>query len=341
MSVTQRDVALRAGVSPRTVSNVVNGFTHVAEETRERVQAALDELGYRVNPVARNLRRGKSGLLALVLPLDVPYFTELAGHIADEAARHSFALVLDKTDGNVDRERELIAPAERALMFDGMIFNPLQIDAAELARIADSTPVVLLGERRVQGQFDHVLIDDVAAARAATEHLIEIGRRRIAVIGHQDGDEFQTAQHRTEGYLQALAAAGIEPDPRLMVSTPRFYRQFGAEAMQGLLDLPEHPDAVFCYNDLLALGAVRTLLTRGARVPEDVAVVGFDDIEDGRYSTPTLTTIAQDKEQIARQAVDLLVRRLGGDDGPPVTCTAGWSLVPRESTLGRGHSSTT
>jgi len=332
---TLRDIALEAGVSAMTVSNVVNGFAYVAEETRARVQSALDELGYQVNPVARNLRRGRSGLLALVAPLNVPYFTELARYIAEEAARHSYAVVLDRTDGNVDRERELIAPAGRALLFDGMIFNPLQIDAAELARLADATPLVLLGERRVGGEFDHVLIDDVAAARAATEHLLGIGRRRIAVIGHQTGEEYQTAHHRTEGYRQALQAAHVPLDPALIVSVPRFYRRYGAEAMAALLELPEPPDAVFCYNDLLALGAVRTLLSRGLRVPEDVAVVGFDDSEDGQYSTPTLTTIAQDKRQIARLAIDLLVGRMSGDRSGPTTCTARWQLVPRESTIGR------
>jgi DNA-binding LacI/PurR family transcriptional regulator len=121
------------------------------------------------------------------------------------------------------------------------------------------------------------------------------------------------------------------------VSAPGFRRDAGALSMARLLDLPDPPDAVFCYNDPLALGALRTILERGLRVPEDVAIAGFDDSEDGRFSTPTLTTISQDKRQIARYAVDLIVSRLGGDTSPPVTRKADWRLITRESTLGRSR----
>lgn len=334
-SVTQREVAARAGVSPRTVSNVVNGFPHVAPETRARVNEALAELGYAPNLVARNLRNGRTGMIALVLPLDVPYFAELTEFLIDEARAHSYVVMIDKTDGDPQREREFIMPGERAALFDGMIFSPSGLDEGELSGRPSTSPVVLLGQGIRGGAFDHVMLDNVGAAAAATGHLIDLGRRRIAFIGWNQDRKGDTAYDRAAGYRAALREAGLPIHRRFEISAPGCRRAAGAQSMARLLDLPDPPDAVFCYNDPLALGAMRTVLDRGLRVPEDVAIAGFDDSEDGRFSTPTLTTVSQDKRQIARYAVDLLVSRLAGDTSPPVTRHADWRLFTRESTLGR------
>jgi len=332
---TLREVAERAGVSVRTVSNVVNDFPQVATETRARVQRALDELGYQPNAVARTLRRGRSGLIALVLPeLDVPYFAELTRAVIEQAAAAGYTVVVDQTDGDPIRERELVMRGSRAAMFDGLIFNPLALGDADLRDRPSSTPVVLLGERVVQGGLDHIMIDNVSAAELATQHLITLGRRRIAAIGDQSDESRQTGRLRTQGYQGALRAAGMEVVPELIRPTEFFHRADGAAAMADLLALPNPPDAVFCYNDLLALGALRTILSRGLRVPEDIALVGFDDIEDGRYSTPSLTTIRPDKTQIAKHAVQLLLNRLDGDESPPAELPADYDLVVRESTTG-------
>lgn len=334
-AVTQRDVAQRAGVSPRTVSNVVNGFPYVSEEVRARVRAALDELGYAPNLVARNLRQGRSGMIALVLPLDVPYFAELTEFLVEEARRHSYVVVIDKTDGDPQREREIVMLNERSALFDGMIFSPAGVDQSELNRHVGNQPIVLLGRRIPEGTFDHVMIDNVAAAAAATRHLIGLGRERIALIGPQHRRRSDIAYDRASGYREALREAGRPAHRGHMVVADGFRRDAGARAMAQLLDLPKPPDAVFCYNDPLALGAMRAIHERGMRVPEDVAIVGFDGSEDGRFSTPSLTTISQDKRQIARYAVELLAARLDGDSGPPVTRRADWQLVVAESTLGR------
>jgi len=337
MPVTLRDVARRAGVSVRTVSNVVNDFPYVSPETRARVQKALDELGYRPNLVARNLRRGRTGMIALVVPeLAVPYFAELADLVMAEAGEHGYTTIIDQTHGDIERERQIIHPSTRAMLFDGLIFSPLGMGEAEL-RQRVKTPIVLLGERIAGGGFDYVAFDNVAAARRATEHLIALGRRRIAAIGAQPWDHGETAQYRTQGYHDALVSAGRSVEPDLLVRTPHFHRADGAAAMARLLDLPEPPDAVFCFNDLLALGAIRTLLERGYRVPEDVAVIGFDDIEDGRYSTPTLTTVSPDKQRIAAAAVEYLLERLEGEDKAPRTLMVDFTLVVRESTAGRSR----
>lgn len=334
---TLKDVAARAGVSIKTVSNVVNGYAHITPETRTRVEAAIEELGYRPNLSARHLRRGASGIIALVVPeLDVPYFAELARHVIGAAAERSLTVIIDQTDGDPERERFAL-DGDRALLLDGLILSPLGLSREELAERRDRTPLVLLGEHISGGPVDHVWIDNVAAARAATEHLLALGRRRIAAIGDQPYEHGETAQLRTRGFVTALQEAGIAPDQELIVPVPRFHREHGARAMEQLLDLEQPPDAVFAFNDLVALGALRVALARGLRVPEDVAIVGFDDVEDGRYSTPTLTTIAPDKERIARLALDSLTARIdGGGDHPARELEAPFELVVRESTVGRG-----
>jgi DNA-binding LacI/PurR family transcriptional regulator len=336
MGTSLKDVAKRAGVSPKTVSNVVNGYTHVTEATRTRVLEAIEALDYRPNISARNLRKGRTGVIALALPeLDAPYFAELARSVIRAAEEHSRIVLIDQTDGLASRERQL-TEGPPAHLVDGLIFSPLALGRAELANRRGKMPMVLLGERVDHGPADHVAIDNVAAATAATRHLISLGRRRVAAIGDQRHPASRTAALRLAGYQQALAGAGLPADDRLVMSTASYHRADGAGAMARLLDLDDPPDAVFCFNDLLALGALRALHDRGCRVPEDVAVVGVDDIEDGRFATPTLTTIAPDKDQIARSAVSLLLSRIEGDPTrPPREIEADFVLVPRESTLGR------
>ncbi|MEU6173651.1 LacI family DNA-binding transcriptional regulator [Streptantibioticus parmotrematis] len=332
-----RDVAARAGVSIRTVSNVVNGYAPVSDETRSRVEKAVAELDYRPNLLARNLKQGRTGMLALVVPeLDVPYFSELARAVVTTARHHGYTVVIDQTDGEPDRERELITRGASAALFDGVILSPLALSPADLADRDASAPLVLLGERIADSRYDHVAIDNVTAAREATGHLLGLGRTRVAAVGDQPYETGETAQLRTRGYRHAHADHGREVDESLIVGTRRFHHADGARAMAALLDHPDGPpDAVFCYNDLLALGALRTLLSRGVRVPDDIAVAGFDDIEAGRYHTPTLTTVSPDKATIARLAVDRLIARLGDrPDEPPAELWAPHRLVPRESTTG-------
>jgi DNA-binding LacI/PurR family transcriptional regulator len=332
-----RDVAARAGVSIRTVSNVVNGYAPVSDEMRVRVEAAVAELGYPPNLLARHLKQGRTGLIALVVPeLDVPYFAELARAVVTAARRHGYTVVIDQTDGEPDRERELIMRDSSAAMFDGVILSPLALSQADLARRDADGPLVLLGERIAASAYDHVAIDNVAAARTVTEHLFALGRTRVAAIGDQPYETGETAQLRTRGYRHAHTAGRRPIDPALIAATRRFHYADGAAAMAQLLDLADGPpDAVFCYNDLLALGAIRTLLTRGIRVPGDVAVAGFDDIEAGRYNTPSLTTISPDKTTIAQLAVDRLISRLDAQAShQPAELWAPHELVVRESTAG-------
>ncbi|HZG05399.1 MAG TPA: LacI family DNA-binding transcriptional regulator [Streptomyces sp.] len=345
MGASLKDVAARAGVSVKTVSNVVNGYTYVAPHTREKVEKALAELDYRPNLSARNLRRGRTGVIALALPeLDAPYFAELARFVIDAAAERGWTVLIDQTDGLADRERQVLQGIREQLI-DGLIFSPITVGREELAARTDDTPLVLLGERILDGPTHHVAIDNQRAAREMTEHLISLGHTRIGAIGAQENPSANTAHLRLAGYRQALQAAGLPYDERLVPPTGAYHRADGAALMRRLLELDEPPQAVFCFNDLLALGALRTALAAGLRVPQDLALAGFDDIEDGRYSTPTLTTVSPDKGQIARTAVELLDARISGPGragrrgGGGVLqvreVEADYRLVVRESTVGR------
>jgi DNA-binding LacI/PurR family transcriptional regulator len=328
-----KEVAERAGVSVKTVSNVVNGYIHVRPDTRARVMEAIAALDYRPNISARNLRRGRTGIIALAVPeLDIPYFAELAKHVVSAAARHDWTVLIDQTNGDREQER-LVASGIRDHMIDGLIFSPLALAGADLDAGPKATPMVLLGERIDHGPADHVAIDNVAAARDITAHLVARGRRRIAAIGAQHTAEAATARLRLAGYGEALDAAGIMRDESLIAPAPFWHRADGAAAMLALLAVGRPPDAVVCFNDTLALGAMRALHDAGLRVPDDVAVAGFDDIEDGRFSVPTLTTVAPDKADLARIAVDLLATRLTAANGaPPREETVPYRLIPREST---------
>nr|WP_198423779.1 LacI family DNA-binding transcriptional regulator [Microlunatus antarcticus] len=330
------DVARLAGVSAKTVSNVVNDYVHVRPATRTRVQEAIDLLGYRPNVIARNLKNGRSGVIALALPeLDAPYFAELAHHVVQAAMERGWTVLVDETGQIQDqalraRERSAVGGIREHLI-DGVILNPLALDDADVERYG-SVPVVLLGERLGSHLADHVAIDNEAAAAEATRHLIATGRRRIAVIGAQPPPFGHSARLRLRGYRDALAEAGIRYDPALVVTALNWRRQPGADAVRPLLELAEPPDAIFALNDLLALGAIRGLADAGLRVPQDVAVVGFDDIEESRYALPSLTTVAPDKQAIARSAVDHLARRLEHRSVAPEEVLVGHTLQIREST---------
>ncbi|MCU1536287.1 MAG: Transcriptional regulator, LacI family [Humibacillus sp.] len=332
MAARLRDVAERAGVSVKTASNVLNHHPHVRASTRERVEAAMADLHYRPNLSARSLKHGRAGFLALAVPaMDSPYFAELAARISEEAAALGFIVLLDVTGGDADAER-IVLEGMRSHVIDGVIFSPLALPAAEIARRDDDLPMVLLGERPVPSGFDHIAVDSVVAARAATEHLVAQGRRRIAAVGSEPVRG--TASERLRGYRQGLRAAGIAYDPSLVVSVPRFERADGRAAMEQLLARDDPPDAVFCFNDLLAVGALRACVEAGVRVPAEVAIVGFDDIAETRYSNPTITTISPDLTELARAALALLTRRIGGDDGPAEQVRVPWTLEARETTLG-------
>lgn len=308
--VTLRDVAAHAEVSVRTVSNVVNEFPHVAPATRHRVQAAISELGYRPNIAARQLRQGQRLTISLVLPeIDSPYFSEIAAHFVRAAEQRDWTVHIEQTDGELARERAMLN-GTHGPGADGIVFSPWALSANEIQRGPSAPPVVMLGERPGTGLVDRVAVDSVAAAREATAHLLSGGRTRIAAIGLQPHLSNETGRLRTQGYREALAGAGLTPNPALEMPVDRLHRPDGARAMRHLLEHGPEVDGIFCFTDQLALGAMHALAEAGRSVPDDVAVVGFDDIEAGRYSVPTLSTIAPDKPRLVELVLDCLADRL-------------------------------
>lgn len=307
-----KDVAAAAGVSVKTVSNVLNDRPHISAATRQRVQEAVQRLDYRPNPAARMLKEGRTGIIALAVPdVELPYFAELASAVHRAAEQVGYTVLLDQTAGDPDQEM-LVAKGFRGHLIDGLILSPIALQPEQLRECATDRPTVLIGERFYDARVDHINIDNVAAARTAVQHLIAQGRRRIAMLGDTDFYLGPVALRR-QGYEQELADAGLPLDEELVLPGGRFRRQDGLQAVQRLVESGAEFDAVFAFNDTLALGAIRALADHGLRVPDDVAVVGFDDIEDGRYSCPRLTTIAPNKDQIAELAIRRLVGRLTGE----------------------------
>ncbi|MEU5088430.1 LacI family DNA-binding transcriptional regulator [Streptomyces sp. NPDC021356] len=337
-AVTLKDVAERAGVSIKTVSNVVRDAPKVSPATRERVMRAVRELGYRPNPSARRLRTGRSGLIALAVPeLTIPYFAELAHHIRTQATALGLTVLIEETLKDPAEELRL-ATGVGASLLDGVILSPLHVTTTELAPVADAFPLVLLGERSYERDHvvsDHVLIDNVAAARDATAHLAGLGRTRLAAIG-ADRKGSATSRQRLEGFQLALHAAGLPFDPRLAPPVAEFDRGNGLLAMRSLLELPAglRPDAVFCFSDLLAIGAQRAVHEAGLSIPGDIALAGIDGSQEGLYSTPSLTTVVPDKAAIASLAVRCLAARIRSQEPLPFEVhVAPHRLEVRESTV--------
>jgi len=331
VAATLHDVAKLAGVSIKTVSNVVNDYPHVRPQTRERVEAAIAELSYVPNTTARNLRSGRTGAIALAIPdLSLSYFAELAAAVIAAAERAGVAVLVEQTGGTRERELELLrSPSLK--MTDGLLFSPLEMGQDDVAQLRVPYPMVLLGERIFDGPVDHVTMRNVEAARAATEYLLGTGRRRIALIGAHDGEVIGSAGLRLRGYREALEAAGVEYDEALIGPSGPWHRINGVQAMRELLDRGVEFDAVFGMNDTLAFGALRALQEAGRSVPDDVAVIGFDNVDEGQYSLPSLTTIDPGREWIAERAVAALLERVGGADAPPRLMTAEYRVLPRES----------
>ena len=335
MTVHLKDIAAHTGVSIKTVSNVVNGnFAHVSEETRALVLEAIEKLNYQPNMAARHLRKGHVGVIALTIPdLSNPYFSDVANAITAAAAAYGYTVLLDYTHG--DREKELlVVKGLRPHLIDGVILDAeyLTIEDIQATQVRDH--LVLLGERLFGAPCDHIVIDNEAAAYTATTHLLSLGKRRVAAVGVVEQKHHnETPFLRLRGFQQAMRAAGVEIDPALLIPSLSWHRADGAAAMRQLLSLAEPPDAVFCFNDLLALGAMSVLHEAGLRIPQDVAIVGFDDIEDGRYATPSLTTISPDKQEIGRLAVSSLIGRIKKTrTRPPEAINIPFQLRVRNST---------
>ncbi|HRA04870.1 MAG TPA: LacI family DNA-binding transcriptional regulator [Arachnia sp.] len=317
MAATMQDVARLAGVSAKTVSNVVNDHPHVSDSTRKKVLQAIEKLDYELNITARNLRKGRTGLIGLALPeLKLPYFAELADSVIVEAEKVGLRVLIEQT--NSDRDREIdVLHGQRRFMTDGLIFSPLALGQDDIHLFKVDFPLVLLGERVFGSTNDHITMSNVEASKAATKHLLDTGHRRIAVIGTHPGEKVGSAALREQGFRVAMAEAGVPVDERLMCETQIWHRNTGAQAMDALIASGAQFDAAFALNDAMALGVLHSLSSHRIDVPGDVAVIGFDDIEDAAYTRPTLSTIAPGRDEIASRAVALLQDRIAESNTSP------------------------
>jgi len=325
------DVAEAAGVSMKTVSNVVNGYAHVQPDMRARVQAAIDELGYRPNLTARRLATGRTGMIALAMPeIDHPYFGEMASHLAEIALQRGYRVIIEQTLSDATAEKAVLQDREAGLV-DGVIFQPTRMATLDIARLHDDLPLVLLGEVDAPVTTDHVMIDNIAAARDGVSHLISLGRSRVAFLGLVEGDITMTNRRRLLGYQEALVERGIRPDPDLVLTTAGFDRHDADDAVDRALERGLVIDAILCRDDRFAAGALTALQRRGLRVPEDVAVMGWDDSAITGYTSPTLSSVAPDKRQLAANAFDLLHERMQGHHGPGRHMVVGHGISVRAS----------
>ncbi|WP_241377636.1 LacI family DNA-binding transcriptional regulator [Glycomyces sp. L485] len=326
------DVARLAGVSKMTVSNVVNERGGVSEPVRRRVLDAIRSSGYRVNVSARTLKSGKTGVIGLAVPhVNAAYFGVLAEQVIDQAGRRGFHVAIEQTGAAAEGEIEAIAYSH-TLQFDGLILSAVGLDPKDQRLPGGDFPIVMLGEQDFAAVFDHVGMPNEAGTRAATEHLVDRGCRRIAIVtgGDLSGVNVVTRRHR--GYTEALLERGLPVDPALRETLGPWSAAGGREAAHRLVDSGREFDGVVAVTDSVALGLLRGFADRGVRVPEDVRVVGYDDVPDAEFAVPSLSTVAPDHRWMAAKAVELVTARIEDPSRPTGEHTAPFALREREST---------
>ncbi|HVD43557.1 MAG TPA: LacI family DNA-binding transcriptional regulator [Gaiellaceae bacterium] len=310
-NTTIRDVARLSGVSPMTVSRVINDSERVSPETRRRVEEAISELGYVPSRLARGLSRQRTGTLAVIVP-DVanPFFTAIVRAAEEVARRADYHVILCDTRADLGVERGVIEELI-AHRVEGAVIAPVSDrSATHLRRLAEfGVPFVLI-DRRIPGvDCDVVLGDSSSGARQLVEHLVSLGHRRIGFI--VESDDVSTARDRRAGYEAALKAAGIALDPALVAHAAPD-PSGGSAGMSRLLELEERPTAVFTVNNLVALGAIEAVRAAGLEVPDDVALVCFDDIEYASRLYPFLTAMEQPAQTFGTLGTQLLLERIEG-----------------------------
>jgi LacI family transcriptional regulator len=310
-NTTIRDVARLSGVSPMTVSRVINDSERVSPETRRRVEEAISELGYVPSRLARGLSRQRTGTLAVIVP-DVanPFFTAIVRAAEEVARRADYHVILCDTRADLGLERGVIEELI-AHRVEGAVIAPVSDrSAAHLRRLAEfGVPFVLI-DRTIPGvDCDVVLGDSSGGARQLVEHLVSLGHRRIGFI--VESDDVSTARDRRVGYETALKAAGIALDPALVAHAAPD-PSGGSAGMSRLLELEERPTAVFTVNNLVALGAIEAVRAAGLEVPDDVALVCFDDIEYASRLYPFLTAMEQPAQTFGTLGTQLLLERIEG-----------------------------
>ncbi len=324
-----KDIARLAHVSHPTVSRALQNSPLVNPRTAEKIRKIAEQAGYRASAVARGLVTRRTLTIGLVVTTVAdPFTSEVFSGIEQEAHDRGYCVILAESNADPQREREVVRTfAERRV--DGIIVTSSRVSALYLPLLSEMmVPIVLLNDQH-PGAFVHsVMIRNLEGSRAAASHLIELGHRRIAYIGDEVG--YQSDTERCAGYREALDAAGIGAVPDLMVQGDG-KPEAALRAMDRLLALAEPPTAVCCYNDLTALGAMQSIRLHGLRVPEEISVVGFDDLFFASYTQPPLTTLRQPMRRMGKLAMESLFRLMSGDPSE-IRIKVEAELIVREST---------
>jgi LacI family transcriptional regulator len=327
--ITIREVAEKARVSPTTVSHVVNNTRFVSEDVRKRVVVAMRELNYRPNALARSLRRGETHTLGLILPDSAnPFFAEIGHAIEGAAFALGYSVILCNTENDDNKERLYTEVLENKQV-DGMIFVAAGENHESISAICkNGLPLVMVDRDMGSLELDTVTTDNHHGGMIATQHLLSLGHQIIGCITGLSN--ITPSADRVTGYRTALQQAGLPVEESLLVRGD-FHAPSGYSAAIQILQRTSRPTAIFVCNDMMAIGALRAAGQLGLRVPEDVAIVGFDDIELASYTTPPLTTVAQPKQEIGQLAVKLVFERMGSPSLPPRHNVLSTQLVIRES----------
>lgn len=326
---TIEDVAQRAGVSAATVSHVINGTRFVREETRARVVAAMEALGYRPNALARSLRRNTTHTLGVIVPDNSShFFAEMAHSIEEESWRREYSVMLCNSQGDAEKEAAYIEVLLQRHV-DGVVLVAAGESHEHLHRlVARRIPVVAIGYAIPELEIDAVLVGNVHGGLLATQHLLNLGHRHIACITGPAGAI--PSLDRVAGYRQALSEGQAELYEPWIVEGD-FSFESGYQAAQRLLALPERPTAIFACNDSMAIGAMLAVSEAGLRVPDDLSVVGFDNISIAAYTNPRLTTVEQPHRQMAAVAAALLAERIADWNRPAQRVLVDTTLIVRSS----------
>ncbi|GAA4702821.1 LacI family DNA-binding transcriptional regulator [Nocardioides conyzicola] len=334
-SASVKDVAAAAGVSLGTVSNVLNRPDRVSPETREKVQRAMLDLGFVRNESARQLRAGTSRTLAYVM-LDAanPFFTDVSAGIDEAAEAAGLSLVLCNSRNSAEREASHLTLLEQQRV-QGLLVTPIDPDSPTLDEVAQrGTPVVVVDRTRSDQSFCSVAVDDVLGGKLAIEHLLDRGHTRVAYVGGPA--HLGQVRDRLQGAREAWAAAGRPAESLTWVETSAMTVAEGREAGARLAGLPvrRRPTAAFCVNDLLALGLLQHAISSGVRVPEELGIVGYDDIEFAAAAAVPLTSVRQPRQLLGRTAAELVLDEASNPDHTHRQVLFTPELVARSSTLG-------
>ena len=327
-----RDVAERAGVSVTTVSHVINETRVVSDESRQRVLAAMDELGYQPNALARSLRRKETYTLGVIVPDSAdPFFAEIVRGIEDTSFQRGYTITLGNSDSDLDKEL-LYTNALTEKQVDGILFLAAGGKSTEHIQSLHKRgmPLVVVDRQTQNMTLDSVQIDNAWGGWVATRHLVELGHRRIGCI--TGPSDLTLSAERVTGYRRAMQEGQLRVDERLIVKGD-FQYESGYQAAHYFVSLAEPPTAIFACNDLMAVGLVSAAQALGCLIPEDLAVVGFDDVRLASFINPPLTTIAQPKYDIGRIATTMLLERISNPDMPPRQQTLKTELIVRRSTV--------